>query len=114
MLFAKPGAAPLLDIKPYHYLRQAMTITLLNPKAIIFYMAFFPLFVDPARHRGLLTFAFMAGSIATLTFLYCITVMTLFRKLGNRLQSGSPLARWLEKLAGVALIAFGVRLFGER
>lgn len=36
MLFAKPGAAPLLDIKPYHYLRQAMTITLLNPKAIIF------------------------------------------------------------------------------
>jgi threonine/homoserine/homoserine lactone efflux protein len=40
--------------------------------------------------------------------------MTLFRKLGNRLQSGSPLARWLEKLAGVALIAFGVRLFGER
>jgi threonine/homoserine/homoserine lactone efflux protein len=114
MLFAKPGAAPLLDIKPYHYLRQAMTITLLNPKAIIFYMAFFPLFVDPARHRGLLTFAFMAGSIATLTFLYCITVMALFRKLGNRLQSGSPLARWLEKLAGVALIAFGVRLFGER
>ena len=35
-------------------------ITLLNPKAIVFYMAFFPLFVDPARHQGLATFAFMA------------------------------------------------------
>ena len=50
---AKPGAAPVLTILPRHYFRQAFTITLLNPKAIVFYMAFFPLFVDPARHRGL-------------------------------------------------------------
>jgi leucine efflux protein len=35
-------------------------ITLLNPKAIVFYMAFFPLFVDPARHQGMLTFGVMA------------------------------------------------------
>ena len=53
MLLAKPGDAPVLDIKPHHYFRQALTITLLNPKAIVFYMAFFPLFVDPARHQGL-------------------------------------------------------------
>ena len=45
-------------------------ITLLNPKAIVFYMAFFPLFVDPARHQGLTTFAFMAATIAALTFAY--------------------------------------------
>ena len=61
MLLAKPGAAPILHIKPHHYLRQALMITLLNPKAIVFYMAFFPLFVDPARHQGLTTFAFMAS-----------------------------------------------------
>ena len=52
MLLAKPGAAPVLNIRPRHYLRQALTITLLNPKAIVFYMAFFPLFVDPERHQG--------------------------------------------------------------
>ena len=40
MLRAKPGAPPVLNIKPGHYLRQAMGITLLNPKAIVFYMAF--------------------------------------------------------------------------
>ena len=52
LLTAKPGDAPVFQIKPRQYFRQAFTITLLNPKAIVFYMAFFPLFVDPARHQG--------------------------------------------------------------
>ena len=69
MLFAKPGQAPVLDIRPRHYLRQALLITLLNPKAIVFYMAFFPLFIDPARNPGLTTYGIMALSIAVLTFL---------------------------------------------
>ena len=53
MLLAKPGDAPVLHIRAGQYFRQAFTITLLNPKAIVFYMAFFPLFVDPARHAGI-------------------------------------------------------------
>ena len=61
MLLAKPGAAPILNIRPRQYFRQAFTITLLNPKAIVFYMAFFPLFIDPARHQGLATFGVMAA-----------------------------------------------------
>jgi leucine efflux protein len=114
MLLARPGAAPILEIKPHHYLRQAMTITLLNPKAIVFYMAFFPLFVDPARHLGLLTFAFMAASIAVLTFLYCITAISIARWFGARLQGGTLATRVLEKLAGIALIAFGAKLLSGR
>lgn len=114
MLLAKPGAAPILEIKPRHYLRQAMTITLLNPKAIVFYMAFFPLFVDPARHLGLLTFAFMAASIAVLTLLYCLTAIAIARWFGTRLQGGTTAARVLEKLAGAALIAFGAKLLTGR
>jgi leucine efflux protein len=70
MFRAKPGDAPILQIRPRQFFRQALFITLLNPKAIVFYMAFFPLFVDPARHQGLKTFAFMALTIASLTFLY--------------------------------------------
>jgi threonine/homoserine/homoserine lactone efflux protein len=51
--FAKPGAAPVVRLEPRRHFRQAAAITLLNPNAIVFHMAFFPLFVDPAMHRGL-------------------------------------------------------------
>ncbi|MDP2015199.1 LysE family transporter, partial [Hydrogenophaga sp.] len=50
MLIAKPGDAPILNIRPRQYFQQAIVITLLNPKAIVFYMAFFPLFVATASH----------------------------------------------------------------
>lgn len=110
MLRAKPGAAPVLTIKPHHYLRQALIITLLNPKAVVFYMAFFPLFVDPARHQGLLTFGVMAGTIAALTFCYCTTVMLLTHLLAERMRANPRIRVVLERLAGVFLIGFGVKL----
>ena len=110
MLLAKPGARPVLEIKPHHYFRQAFFITLLNPKAIVFYMAFFPLFVDPQAHRGTVTFAVMAATIAALTFLYGLTVVLLTHTLAERMRARPSIARGLEKLAGLFLIGFGVKL----
>jgi len=110
MLLAKPGAAPILNIKPGHFMRQAFTITLLNPKAIVFYMAFFPLFVDPARHQGVVTFGVMALTIATLTFLYGLTSTLLTHFLAERIRANPHISTTLEKLAGTFLVAFGIKL----
>ena len=75
LLFSRGGgSASPIRIEPRHYARQAFFITLLNPKAIVFYMAFFPLFIDPATHRGLPTFAAMAATIAVITAVYCLTL----------------------------------------
>ncbi len=113
MLRAKPGEAAALQLKPGHFLRQAMLITLLNPKAIVFYMAFFPLFVDPARHRGLLTFAVMAATIAALTFAYGLVAVLLAHRLGERVRGSPRMSLWLRRVAGVCLIGFGVRLLSR-
>ncbi|MEO6322348.1 MAG: LysE family transporter [Polaromonas sp.] len=110
MLLAKPGAAPILQIKPRHYFRQALFITLLNPKAIVFYLAFFPLFVDPAQHQGLKTFGVMAATIAMLTFLYGLTAVLLTWKLAERLRANPKIAAALKKAAGIFLLAFGIKL----
>jgi len=110
MLFAKPGSKPVLHIEPRHYFRQAAVITLLNPKAIVFYMAFFPLFVDPAQHRGMLTFGVMAATIAVLTFGYGLGAVLLTHFLAERMRANPLIGRVLEKLAGMFLIGFGVKL----
>ena len=110
MIVARPGDAPVVRIQPRHYFRQAMMITLLNPKAIVFYMAFFPLFVDPARHQGLATFAFMAATIAVLTFLYGAMVVLLTRTLAERLRANPRYVQWGNRLAGGLLIGFGIKL----
>ena len=110
MLLAKPGDAPVLRIRTGQYFRQALLITLLNPKAIVFYMAFFPLFVDPARHQGLATFGFMAATVAAITLLYCALAVTLARLFAERLRASPLLLRWLNRLAGSLLLGFGLRL----
>ena len=110
LLRARPGDAPVLHIKPHHYFNQAMLITLLNPKAIVFYMAFFPLFVDPARHQGLTTFGVMAATIAALTFAYGLIVVLFTHRLAERLRASPKMSSRLQKVAGLFLIGFGVKL----
>jgi leucine efflux protein len=110
MLRAKPGAKPILNIQPRQYFRQAALITLLNPKAIVFYMAFFPLFVDPARHQGMATFGAMAATIASLTFLYGLIVVLLTHFLAERMRANPVIGRIMEKVAGTFLLGFGIKL----
>ena len=110
MLIAKPGAKPILNIEPRHYFRQAAFITLLNPKAIVFYMAFFPLFIDPGTHRGWSTFAVMALTIAVITAAWCLTLCAFAEALADRVRAHRRLARSPERVAGLFLIGFGLRL----
>lgn len=107
---AAPGNGTAFRIRPGHLFRQAFLITLLNPKAIVFYMAFFPLFVDPARQRGLLTFGAMALTIALLGLAYGFVASSLTQRLAERFRAHRRLVGGLNKLAAVFLIGFGVRL----
>jgi leucine efflux protein len=110
LLFAKPGSGSPVRIEPHHYFRQSFVITLLNPKAIVFYMAFFPLFIDPAQHRGLVTFGAMALTIAVITAVYCLLLCAFANAVSAQVKAHQRLARALERLAGVFLIGFGIRL----
>ncbi len=110
LLLASSGQGAPVRIEPRHYARQAFVITLLNPKAIVFYMAFFPLFIDPASHLGLRTFAAMAATIAILTAVYGLLLCGFAHAVGAQVRAHRRLARGLERLAGFALIGFGIKL----
>jgi threonine/homoserine/homoserine lactone efflux protein len=110
LLLARQGAASTVHIQPRDYARQAFLITLLNPKAIVFYMALFPLFIDQTTHRGLLTFAAMALTIAALSAVYCLTLCAFADRIATRVKAHNRVSLWLTRLAGMFLIGFGIRL----
>ena len=110
MWTTKEGDAPVINITAGHYFRQSLWITLLNPKAIMFYMAFFPLFIDPQAHAGFFTFGVMALTVAALTFMYGLVICVLAQRLSSRLQQRPWIGRALQKIGGALLVAFGLKL----
>lgn len=103
------SASPV-QMKAGHYTRQAWLITVLNPKAIAFYMAFFPLFLKPGQHPSLLTFSFMALTIAGLTAVWCLSLCACAHGLRTFFRVRPSLGTWLQRGAGACLIGFSWRL----
>jgi threonine/homoserine/homoserine lactone efflux protein len=89
---------------------QSLGITLLNPKAIIFYMAFFPLFIDKGRQIDVQTWAILAGTIALLTLLYGVFLLLILRVVSRRLQEMRSFKKYMSNTLGVLFIGLGIKL----
>lgn len=89
-------------------LRQGLLTNVLNPKVAVFFVAFLPQFVPAgvpaAPSIALLAAVFVAMSAGFLLLLVALTV----RAAG--LLARPAVRRWLDRVAGVVFIGFGVRL----
>jgi leucine efflux protein len=89
--------------------RQAVAVTLLNPKAVFFFMAFFPVFITSAEDGlavpyAMMTLLFMGISAAYLSFLIHAS-----SKLAMALQQSRTLRSVARKLCGCVFIGFGLK-----
>lgn len=89
---------------------QGALITLTNPKSILFYMMFLPLFINPNYSHSLLTFAGLAGTAAVLTVIYGVLMMIITLSLADRVRTRPGIIFLLEKVAGLLLAAFAIKL----
>lgn len=96
---------------PAAALRQAFAVSLTNPKVILFFVSFFPLFLEPGASGA--TLAVMMAHVTVISLVY----QGLLVLVGNRVATmlrGVPSARRLAtRLGGIALIGFGVKLAVE-
>lgn len=111
LLFAKSGegsvAVPFSQAADF---RRGFLVTLCNPKAIVFYMAFFPLFIDPATHRVGLTFIVLGAIIASCTLFYGSLLVLIGNAATRRLARNRRITAFVSRAAGIFLIGFGIKL----
>jgi leucine efflux protein len=111
LLFAKgEGSAAAVPFSNLADFRRGFLVTIINPKAIVFYMAFFPLFIDPATHQGSVTFIAMAAIISCCTLVYGSMLVLAGNAAAVRLKRDWRIASLASKAAGIFLIGFGIKL----
>jgi leucine efflux protein len=110
LLLRKPGTEPFRLPGGNRSFIQAVSITLLNPKAVFFFITFFPLFVKSSGRGHFLAYIVMALAFQCISATYlsilvrtsCWTASTLRRSAKTRII--------MEKLCGCAFIGFGIKV----
>ena len=88
--------------------RRSVFVTLLNPKAIVFFMAFFPQFITP--DGGLRAFALLGALFIAMNCLYQALLIHGTSWVLRHLDEAPHWALWINRTLGVAFIGFGLRL----
>ena len=100
--------APEPTRSPWSYFRQAFTVSLTNPKVILFFVSFFPLFLKP--QASTVTLAVMMVHVTVISLMYQWALVLVGNKVARALRSIPSARRLATRLAGLALIGFGIKL----
>lgn len=94
-----------------NYFYRALTLSLTNPKAILFFLSFFVGFVDPNYAYPLLSFFILALILQFFSFSYLMLLVVSGKTLADKF-GGKP---WLMiigmLIVGVLFVGFGVNLW---
>ena len=96
------------DIQLRRSFVEGLLSNVLNPKTIVFYMAFLPQFIDPAG-SALQQSLLLATLHFVIAMLYQSLLAALVEKTGRWLRT-SRVRRWLEGLTGGIMLLFGIKL----
>jgi homoserine/homoserine lactone efflux protein len=88
--------------------RQGLLTQLANPKAIVFFTALLPQFIDP--HSGAAFQLFVLGTTSVLIEFPILVVYGLLAHQGGHWLRHGRAVRWIDRLAGACLIGAGVKL----
>lgn len=90
--------------------RTALTISILNPKAILFYLSFFVQFVDPAYPYPALTFAALAVVLQIISMSYLTVLIFSGAKLASFFTHRYKLTACCVAAVGLLFCGFGLKL----
>ncbi|MFD5631730.1 MULTISPECIES: leucine efflux protein LeuE [unclassified Streptomyces] len=90
--------------------RRALVISLFNPKAILFFVAFFVQFVDPGYAYPALSFVVLGAFAQLASFLYLSALIFSGTRLAAAFRSRRRLSAGATTAAGALFLGFAVKL----
>ena len=87
-------------------LLQAYIVSSLNPKALVFFIAFFPQFVDP-NAEAVDQFVLLGSTYLVLTTVNTVFWGLIASRLSSRFRAAAAAQRWTKRIAGGCLISSG-------
>ncbi|NRQ40206.1 leucine efflux protein LeuE [Nonomuraea sp. NN258] len=89
---------------------RALTISLLNPKAILFFVSFFVVFVDPSYATPALSFTILGSIVQVFSMLYLTALIFGGTYLAAQFRNRRRLSAGLTSGVGALFIGFGAKL----
>ena len=95
-------------MSPWIYFHQAFAVSLTNPKVILFFIAFFPLFLRVNAPTS--TLLIMMFHVTAISLLYQASLVFVGNAVATRLKSMRSAQLIARRIAGLALVGFGLKL----
>jgi threonine/homoserine/homoserine lactone efflux protein len=105
------GPEPSARRSPWAHFRQGFAVSLTNPKVMLFFVSFFPLFLRPTASAA--TLAAMMLHVTLLSLAYQAMLVLAGDAVARRLASIPSARRMATRLGGVALIGLGIKLAAD-
>lgn len=107
---AENEAVPMAPVQESNPFRKALIISLMNPKAILFFISFFIQFVDPQFHTPAISFIGLGLICQICSFTYLTAIIFAGARLADAFRRRRRLSASMGGGVGVMFIGFGAKL----
>ncbi len=94
--------------------KQGVLTNVFNPKVALFFIAFFPQFIDPSYAYGMLSFLILGLTFASTGFIWCTCLALLAARFSTRLRENPSIETMLNRISGIVFIGLGIKLLTEK
>ena len=90
--------------------RQGILTNILNPKVVLFFLAFLPQFIDPRSTAKIAAFTALGLTFVTTGTIWCLVLAWFAGIFSERLRKNETISQWLNRTAGALFVFLGLRL----
>ena len=94
--------------------KQGVLTNTFNPKVALFFLAFFPQFIDPSYANSTVSFLVLGLTFAVTALVWCLCLALLASRFSEKLRENPAIESILNKISGVVFIGLGIKLLTEK